>query len=55
MVLQGTALAAEAEGWGDELYRRRPAPAAPVRITAVPYFAWDNRAPGEMLVWLRET
>jgi hypothetical protein len=20
----------------------------------VPYFAWDNRAPGEMLVWLRE-
>jgi DUF1680 family protein len=26
----------------------------PVQIRAVPYFAWDNRAPGEMLVWLRE-
>jgi DUF1680 family protein len=21
------------------------------RFTAVPYFAWDNRAPGRMLVW----
>ncbi|WP_353829525.1 hypothetical protein, partial [Mesorhizobium sp.] len=24
-------------------------------ITAVPYFAWDNRGPGEMLVWLRDS
>jgi hypothetical protein len=23
-----------------------------VDITAVPYFAWDNRAPGEMVVWV---
>ncbi|WP_353032637.1 hypothetical protein [Mesorhizobium sp. M0968] len=23
------------------------------KLTAVPYFAWDNRDPGEMLVWLR--
>jgi hypothetical protein len=22
-------------------------------IKPVPYFAWDNRSPGEMLVWLR--
>ena len=21
-------------------------------LTAIPYFAWDNRAPGDMLVWL---
>ncbi|WP_348629033.1 hypothetical protein [Mesorhizobium sp. M7A.F.Ca.CA.004.10.1.1] len=20
----------------------------------MPYFAWDNREPGEMLVWLRD-
>ena len=25
-----------------------------VAVTAVPYFAWDNRAPGAMQVWLRE-
>jgi len=48
---------AEAEStadWSRNLYRREPAKAAPMPIKAVPYFAWDNRAPGEMLVWLRE-
>ena len=25
----------------------------PATITAVPYCVWDNRAPGEMRVWLR--
>lgn len=38
---------------GEALY----APEAPTReataIRAVPYYAWDNRAHGEMLVWLR--
>ena len=24
-------------------------------VKLVPYFAWDNRAPGAMAVWLRET
>ena len=54
VVLQGEAMAEAAEDWGAELYREQPAPMVPVRIRAVPYFAWDNRAPGEMLVWLRE-
>lgn len=26
---------------------------APVKLRAVPYYAWDNRQGGEMLVWLR--
>jgi hypothetical protein len=26
----------------------------PVPFTAVPYYAWDNRAPGPMVVWLPE-
>ncbi|WP_352542336.1 MULTISPECIES: hypothetical protein [unclassified Mesorhizobium] len=26
---------------------------AEAKLTAVPYFTWDNRDPGEMLVWLR--
>ncbi|PVE50345.1 hypothetical protein DC415_23345 [Agrobacterium tumefaciens] len=24
-----------------------------IEIRAVPYHLWDNRAPGEMLVWIR--
>lgn len=39
--------------WAGKLYRTEPIKAEPVRIKAVPYFAWDNRGPGEMLVWLR--
>ncbi|MGE5610199.1 MAG: glycoside hydrolase family 127 protein, partial [Bacillota bacterium] len=26
----------------------------PVQFTAVPYYAWDNREPGQMIVWLAE-
>ena len=47
---------AQADGtadWTDTLYRREPAKAEAMPIKAVPYFAWDNREPGEMLVWLR--
>lgn len=40
--------------WDDELYSHEPPGAYSVRFKAVPYCAWDNRAPGEMLVWLRE-
>ena len=36
-----------------ELYRTEPPAKRPVRIRAVPYYAWDNRDPGEMLVWVR--
>ena len=24
------------------------------KIMAVPYYAWDHRAPGEMIVWVRQ-
>ncbi len=41
-------------GWADVLYRAEPPVKETVRLTAVPYFAWDNRDPGEMLVWVRE-
>jgi len=26
----------------------------PVRIKAVPYYAWNNRGEGEMYVWIRQ-
>ncbi len=28
-------------------------PTQPIEITAIPYYAWANRAPGQMQVWLR--
>jgi DUF1680 family protein len=46
-VVEGTALAASKEK--DELQTRK------VGFRAVPYFAWDNRKPGQMIVWLAET
>jgi DUF1680 family protein len=36
------------------LYRTTAADAEPTEVRLVPYYAWDNRAPGEMRVWLRE-
>ena len=53
-VLEGTALGAFPEDRRERLYR----PAArvePKEFVAVPYYAWDNRAPGEMVVWLPES
>ena len=37
-----------------ELYRSTPPDRRAVEVRAVPYYAWANRDPGEMLVWLRE-
>ena len=40
------------DDWGIELYREKPAEWCEMDITAIPYYLWDNREPGEMLVWL---
>ena len=37
----------------DDLYGSKPPEREPARLRAVPYYLWDNRAPGEMLVWVR--
>jgi DUF1680 family protein len=44
------------EKWAQNLYQvstpgQKPA-LQPVEITAVPYYAWANRAPGAMVVWI---
>jgi len=46
------------DGWSDRLYRTAgPRPeeprGRPVDLTAIPYYAWANREPGPMQVWLR--
>ena len=54
VLITGPATRMKEAGQGDLLYRQ--VSAAPQRIdvqfTAVPYFAWGNRRPGEMRVWL---
>ena len=44
--------------WSTQLYRPTGATSQPARgegltITAIPYYAWANRGPGQMQVWLR--
>ncbi len=57
VVAQTEALAAVNDIWDEQLYRTygdneaRPA-YKPVRITAIPYYAWANREVGPMQVWL---
>lgn len=41
------------ESPGEGLYTVEEPRRVPVKIKAVPYFSWDNRKPGEMLVWIR--
>ena len=38
----------------DGLYSVDAVKAMPVPIRAIPYFAWGNREPGDMQVWIRE-
>jgi len=45
------------DAWNDRLYRTAPEQpearrAEPAELTAVPYYAWANRKPGAMRVWL---
>ncbi len=53
-VLRGTLQVVDAEDWQGTLYRPQPPAAAPCEATFIPYYAWDNRAPGQMAVWLVE-
>ena len=53
VVLEGDAVAREAAGWENTLYRpQQPPHTTPTPLRAVPYCTWDNREPGEMAVWL---
>ncbi len=52
-VLRGQGSVAAETGWENILYSPRPPSWKRIDITAIPYYAWDNRAPGEMRVWMR--
>jgi DUF1680 family protein len=50
--IQAEALALETSDWAGTLYRTTPAESTPYTLTAIPYYAWDHRQPGEMSVWI---
>lgn len=52
--LVGTAKAVDIDAWGHSLYRDQAPPLRDAPFKAIPYFAWDNRQPGAMRVWLPE-
>jgi DUF1680 family protein len=56
LTIQGEAQAIDLSGWQRVLYqsaaRVRSASHRPVRLTAIPYYAWANRSPGPMTVWI---
>jgi DUF1680 family protein len=41
--------------WNGALYRNAPPSHEPAKLTAVPYYIWNNRGPNPMTVWLAET
>jgi uncharacterized protein len=53
-VLTAQAHAETAAGWDQSPYQSTPPTQTPVQLTAIPYFTWDNRAPGAMAVWITE-
>jgi DUF1680 family protein len=54
VVVTGQGFRRDPSGWNGQLYRATASPTKPVVIKAVPYWLWNNRKPGEMLVWIRE-
>jgi DUF1680 family protein len=53
VVLEGKALAGNAINWDGQLYREhQPTTLQPTNVRFIPYFAWANRGPAEMTVWL---
>ena len=51
-VIEGSALKRSVKGWEHTLYRPVNDDFETVRFRAVPYYAWSNRQPGEMTVWI---
>jgi DUF1680 family protein len=54
MVIRGRARRVDRAAWRNALYRVAGSKTKPSALEAVPYCVWDNRKPGEMLVWIRE-
>ena len=54
VVITGEAIRNDWSSKENELYRPKEYNTKHVTIKAIPYFAWNNREPGEMMVWIRD-
>jgi len=56
VLLKGEALLQDISAWKGKLYRvykkEEITKTEPIQLTAIPYFAWANRSPGKMQVWV---
>ncbi len=52
VVLEGEGLASDGVDWKDELYKPASIRVKKVKVRAIPYYAWDNREPRGMKVWM---
>jgi DUF1680 family protein len=52
MMIKSTALASDVTDWQGTLYCAQEPNLIPCTLTAIPYYAWDNRQPGQMRVWI---
>ncbi|CAH1216278.1 Non-reducing end beta-L-arabinofuranosidase [Paenibacillus plantiphilus] len=43
------------QDWAGKLYANKRGRSENIEVSAIPYYAWDNRQPGAMLVWIRES
>jgi len=55
VVISGEAERRDTSEWEGKLYQPARSATRTVSFKAIPYYAWANRTPGEMLVWIRET
>ena len=53
MTIMGSARRRVENALRDALYHTNAPRYEDLALKAIPYFAWDNRKPGEMLVWMR--
>lgn len=54
VMLSADALSCVPPGSGDSLYSDTPPAEKPVTLHLIPYYAWGNRGPGQMRVWIHE-
>ncbi|KAA6453241.1 hypothetical protein [Bacillus swezeyi] len=55
VVISGKAERIDEKDWGGSLYRTAEIQTKPADIKAAPYYAWCNREPGEMRVWINQS
>jgi DUF1680 family protein len=56
VTIEGRGNATDVSDWSSTTFRRfgsgAGAPRASISVTAIPYYAWANRTPGAMRVWI---